>query len=342
MANVLWADVIDPATLSGFARESLDDYEAKQGSLEQFLPNTTVNDISVRFDVNEYGLTETAEFRAYDAEASHSRETGSKGVRLDLPAIGNVRTIDEYRQLRLRNAGNGAMEAAILKATVGVVRAVADRMELLRGEVLSTGKATVDDEKFYFSDSFGRPAEHDVVAPVLWTANTTASRIDQLLKFNSVYSDTNGHGAGVMVMSDAAFAAFRLGNEFVSTLTGRPLPADQINALLVSEGLPPIQLFNRKVKYRKGNTSTVKPVLDPKKVLLLPSDPTELGYTYWGETLTATETDFGLAAGENSAGIVVGAYRNSTPPVIASVISDAIGMPVLGNAAKSFAATVLA
>lgn len=342
MAQQLWSEVLDPATITGFARQSLDDYEAAQGSLSQFLPNTTVNDISVRFDVGQNGLTETAEFRAYDAEASHGREEGGKSVRLDLPAIGHVRTIDEYRQLKLRNAGNAQLEGAILRATAQVVRAVADRMELLRGEVLSTGKATVDDEKFYFQDNFGRPANHDTSAPTLWSAGTTASRIDHLLVANQTYRETNGHGAGKLVMSTAAFAQFRLGDEFVSTLTGRPLGTADINSLLEAEGLPPIQLFDRRVKYRRGDTVTVKPVLDPKKVLLLPADAGSLGYTYWGETLTASETDFGLVDTDSTAGIVVGAYRNTTPPVVASIISDAIGMPVLGDAAKSYALTVLA
>lgn len=341
MAQQLWTEVIDPATITGFARQSLDDYEAAQGSLSQFLPNTTVNDISVAFEVGQNGLTETAEFRAYDAEASHGREEGGKSVRLDLPAIGHVRTIDEYRQLRLRNAGNGQMQNAILRATTQVVRAVADRMELLRGEVLSTGRATVDDEKFYFSDNFGRPANHDTTVPQLWDVDTTASRIDHLLVANQTYRDTNGTGAGKMVMSSAAFASFRLGDEFVSTLTGRPLGVADINTLLASEGLPTIQLFDRRVKYRRGDTSTIKSVLDPKKVLLLPANAEELGFTYWGETLTASETDFGLVDTDSTAGIVVGAYRNTTPPVVASIISDAIGMPVLGDAAKSYALTVL-
>jgi hypothetical protein len=113
----------------------------------------------------------------------------------------------------------------------------------------------------------------------------------------------------------------------------------EIQAILADEGLPPIQLFDRKVNYE----GTMTPVLSTKKVLLLPTpaDSDAMGKTYWGTTLTATDLGWGIADDEQ-AGIVAGAYRNEQPPVIAEVISDAIGMPVLGNAALSFAAQVIA
>ena len=334
----LWTDVIDPATLSGYMRESLAAYEARQGSLEQFLNNENVPDISVSFDVGAFGLTQTARFRAYDAEPEYGKEEGGKRVMIELPAIGQKIPISEYRALRQRNASNQAMLDSILKTADRVVRAVADRMELLRGVVLDTGIATVNQSNFRVADNFGRPAGHSVVAGAFWSLAAT-DRISDLLAWQDTYRGTNSINPGRILMSSTVYAQFRKGTQFQNQVTGRPMTQGEIQAIMADEGLPPIQIFDRRVNFE----GTLTPVIPANKVLLLPTpeESEALGKTYWGTTLTATDLGWGIADDEQ-AGIVAGVYRNEQPPVIAEVISDAIGMPVLGNAALSFSAQVLA
>lgn len=333
----LWTDVIDPATLTGYMRESLAAYEARQGSLETYLPNEHVPDIAVSFEVGSFGLTQTARFRAYDAEPEYTKEEGAKRVMIELPAIGQKLPISEYRALRQRNASDQAMLDSILKSADRVVRGVSDRMELLRGVVLETGKATVSQTNFFMNDDFGRPAGHTVTAAAYWSIAGT-DRISDLLSWQDTYLATNSVKPGRIVMSTAVYAQFRKGTQFQNTVTGRPMTQGEIQAILADEGLPPIQIFDRRVNFEGTLTS----VLSPKKLLFLPdpADADQMGHTYWGTTLTATDLGWGIADDEQ-AGIVAGVYRNEQPPVIAEVISDAIGMPVLGNAALSFTATVL-
>jgi hypothetical protein len=336
--TTLWTDVIDPATLTGYMRESLAAYEARQGSLETYLNNEHVPDISVSFDVGAFGLTQTARFRAYDAEPEYGKEEGGKRVMIELPAIGQKLPISEYRALRQRNASDQAMLNSILKCADRVVRAVSDRMELLRGVVLDTGKATVTQTNFTINDDFGRPAGHTVTAGAYWSIAGT-DRIADLLAWQDTYRATNAVNPGTLLMSSTVYSQFRKGTQFVNTITNRPMVASDINQILVDEGLPPITIFDRRVNYE----GTLTPVLPANKILYLPaaSDSEMLGKTYWGTTLTATDLGWGIADDEQ-AGIVAGVYRNEQPPVIAEVISDAIGMPVLGNAALSFSARVLA
>lgn len=334
----LWTDVIDPATLTGYMRESLAAYEARQGSLEQWLGNETVPDIHVSFDVGAFGLTQTARFRAFDAEPEYTKEEAGKRVMIELPAIGQKIAISEYRALRQRNASDQAMLDSILKSADRVVRGVADRIELLRGVVLETGKATVNQTNFKIDDDFGRPAGHTVTAAAFWSIAGT-DRIADLLAWQDTYRATNSVNPGTMLMSSTVYSQFRKGTQFVNTITGRPMTQGQINEILVDENLPTITIFDRRVNFEGTLTS----VISPKKVLFLPSaaESEQLGRTYWGTTLTATDLGWGIADDEQ-AGIVAGVYRNEQPPVIAEVISDAIGMPVLGNAALSFSAQVLA
>ena len=282
----LWTDVIDPATLTGYMRESLAAYEARQGSLEQWLNNETVPDISVSFQVGAFGLTQTARFRAYDAEPEYTKEEGGKRVMLELPAIGQKIAISEYRALRQRNASDQAMLDSILKSADRVVRGVADRMELLRGVVLDTGIATVAQSNFVISDDFGRPEEHTETAVAWWSIAGT-DRIADMLAWQDVYRGTNSVNPGVTLMSSAVYAQFRKGTQFQNTVTGRPMTQTEIQAILADEGLPPIRIFDRRVNFEGTLTS----VLPANKLLYLPTpeDSDQLGKTYWGTTLTATD-----------------------------------------------------
>lgn len=335
---VLWTDVIDPATLTGYMRESLAAYEARQGSLERWLTNQNVGDIVVSFDVGSFGLTQTARFRAFDAEPEYGKAEGGKRVMIELPAIGQKIAISEYQRLRQRNASDEAFLESILQTADRVVRAVADRMELLRGVVIETGVATVAQDNFTISDNFGRPAEHTITAAAMWST-TTVDRISDLLAWQDVYFDTNNVNPGVILMPKAVYAQFRKGDQFQNQVTGRPMTQGEISSILADEGLPPIQLFDRRVNYEGTMTS----VLSTKKLYMLPteSESGAMGHTYWGTTLTATDLGWGIADNE-SAGIVAGVYKNEQPPVLAEVVSDAIGMPVLGNAALSLTAQVVA
>ena len=112
---------------------------------------------------------------------------------------------------------------------------------------------------------------------------------------------------------------------------------------LSAAGLPDIYLYDRRVSVAGSATK----VLSDDRVLLLPApvatddwQGTQLGATFWGQTLTSTDTDWGIPDAEQP-GLVAGVYRNPKPPMIAEVISDAIALPVLANADLSFAADVL-
>jgi len=170
--SLLWTDVIDPATLTGYVRESLSAYEARKGTLAVWLPNREVADVEVRFRIGSTGLIPEAKFRAYDAEPEIGTAPSGKRVTLELPAIGQNIPVSEYTQLRLRNASDDTILNSILATTNRVVIAVADRMERLRGTVLETGKATIVQDNFNTEDDFGRSATHTVTAASLWLVST--------------------------------------------------------------------------------------------------------------------------------------------------------------------------
>lgn len=344
----LWTDIIDPATLTDYARQSMADYEQRRGTLARWLPNREVADVVVRFLKGATGLVDVAEFRAFDAEPTIGKRPDRKRVTLELPALGQNIPVSEYEQLRARGGTPGEEEAlrTILSTTDVVVRAVADAVERLRGIVLTTGRATIDQgESFQIDDDFGRSPGHTVTANDLW-ASTAVSRLAYLELITDVYIDANGEPPGAIVCSNRVFRALAQGDEFQTQLlngAARPATEQQVQDTVSGAGLPQIVRYDRLVSV--GGAIT-RPIPDDRLLLLpAPVEPndwqgTDLGGTWWGRTLSSMEPGWGIEDAEQP-GIVAGVYRNPKPPMGVEVIADAIGMPVLANADRSLAAKVL-
>lgn len=344
---MLWTDIIDPATLTGYARAALADFELRNGTLARYLPNREVGDIIARFVKGQFGLIPVAKFRAYDAEPEIGKREAGKRVLIELPALGQNIPVSEYEQLRMRGGDidEGLALVTIQNTTMQVVRAVADAIERLRGITLSTGKATIDQDNYQSDDDFGRPSEHQLVSDDDWS-DTSVSRLDYLQTLVDTFLDTTGEMPGSILMPRRVFRALSNGDEFqVQLLNGgarRQNDAD-VKAMIVGADLPPIDVYDRRVNV-EGTTTRVIPD-DTLMLLPAPVDPddwegTDLGATFWGRTLTSTDSDWGIEDSEQP-GIVAGVYRNPKPPMGIEVISDAIGLPVLANAEKSLAAQVL-
>lgn len=344
----LWTDIYDPATLTGYAREALADYERRQGSLARFLPNRLVEDIVVRFVKGQAGLVEVARFRAFDAEPEIGKRPKAERVTLELPALGQNIPVSEYD--RIRAAGGTPSDAAVERmletTTVQVVRAIADTMEALRGTVIDTGKATIDQDNFTSDDDFGRDPALSFTAPALWSVSGTDG-LGQLQDWVDLYEEKSGGATpGAIVMGRSAFRNFGALDQMQTVLVGggsRNATDQQIQDTLAGHGLPPMEIYRRRVN--KGGT--LSPVLDPEKVYLLPEpvDPddweaSEFGATFWGRTLSALEADWAIEDSEQP-GIVAGAWKNDKPPHGAEIIGDAIGEPVAANANLSMAVKVL-
>lgn len=340
----LWTDIIDPATLTGYARASLADYEARRGTLARWLPNREVADIVVRFVAGSAGLVDVADFRAFDAEPTIGKAPSGKRVTLELPALGQNIPVSEYNQLRQRGsaASDEAVLATIQKTTDVVARAVSDQIERLRGIVLQTGKATISG---FMDDDFGRSAGHTVTAGASWATSSTDA-LGHLTTWYDTYLAANGEAPGAIVTSTRVIRLMAALTQFATQLSNgasRPATLADVNATVQAAGLPPIYAYDRRVSVAGSSTK----VIADDKVLLLPApvepdawEDTQLGATFWGQTLTSTSADWAIAS-EDQPGLVAGVYRGEKPPMIAEVISDAVALPVLANADLSFVADVV-
>lgn len=341
----LYTETITPAELSGFARAAQADLEAKQGTLARWLPNTSVNDVVVRTVVGKDGTGSLAQYRSFDAETPVGAGGQAERKIFELLPLGLKERIGEYDQLRARG-GDGAAIAlgGIEAATIRTVRAIADRLEVARGQAIETGGLSINENGIVQSPSFGRPGGHTTSANVLWDANSGVKILDDLMVWSEVYADANdGATPGTIVVSRKVLAAMLKDPGLQALVRGSnstvdaPISVDGLNAVLAGYGLPTVVVYDRKVKGQR--------VTSDKKVFLLPEavDPNSgsnsLGATFYGPTLESMEPDYGIGASDQP-GIAVGAFRTKDP-IGLWVHSNAIALPVLVNPAASFVATVL-
>ncbi|MGX5360083.1 major capsid protein [Kocuria sp. KH4] len=344
----LLTDIYTPQELTGYARGHFDAIEATNNglSLAAWLPNRTTIGSTVKVRREEHGLVEAAEFRAYDAEPTTGGEESVEEFTLELPALSRNYPISEYRQLVEQQRLDTGLERAAEKYSRIAVQAIADKIEYMRGVVLQTGAATINDRKFKTRDDFARDPRLTVTAAEKWTTDTV-SRLDALRTWIDVYRTVNnGQRPGALVAGSAAYSALLRGDEFQTQLLNggaRPATPQQVEDTLAGYRIPRPLEYTRQI--RLGKVAT--PVVDPNTIVFLPApgDPfneagTELGGTVWGETLTGRAVDWAIPDDE-LAGIVCGLWQNDKVPAIAEVISDAIALPLLGNANLSMAIKVL-
>lgn len=329
----LWTDLIDPATQSEFARTIVEQYDG-QDVLAQILPSTQVDDVVFSWNVNQV-LDEMAQFRAFDAETPIGR--GIKGERktAELAPLGLKLRFGEYDQLRRRGANSPeSVQAAFDRLTVTVAKAAVDRLSRLRAEALVNGTLAIDENEFVQNVSFGRAAGQTQAAPAaLWSA-AGADPVTDLLEWQEMIQDASGADPGVIIMSGRvyqAMAATIAGSDYVTTQTGT-VSREVVNDILVSYGLPPVTVNNRKV----GGVRLV-----PDTAVIMAVTGGLAGGTPWGTPVDADEPGYGFANyGLGAPGIVVGAYKTEDPNT-KWIRSDAISLPVLSVPDATLSAKVL-
>ena len=334
----IWNEVADPQELTVVARAAAEARENEaQFSLSQFLPNVYKQDKFLTLEVGENGLQDVAEYRAYDAETPlGGRGLAGRRISLELPPLGQKRRVSEYDQLnRLGSGGEAALRDAIGQAAVARGRAVADRIELERGRVIASGRAVISENGFFGESDFGRDAELTVTAGTQWS-DAAATPVDDLINWFETYSDRNGEEPGYLVVSTKIASALAKYKGFLPENSLRTRASlDEINAVLAAEGLPALVKYDRKVKVN----GTATRVLPENQVIMLPSDVSELGGTFWGTTLESLDGRYNIAP-EDRPGIVAGAYKDDDPMGV-WVKASAIALPALADANLAMTATVL-
>ncbi|MEU1074292.1 MULTISPECIES: major capsid protein [unclassified Streptomyces] len=330
-----------PAELTGYARAALADRPENAFSLDRWLPNNTVNDLSYRFTRGGGGLTEAATFRAYDASAAVGTRPGGARVSGELPPISRKIPLGEYERIRRRNVDtqNAEIKDAMLEDGVRQARAIEARMELARGEALFTAGVNLNEDGVQAAVDFGRSASHSVTASTPWSTFATAKAYDDFQTWLDVYVATNGRLPAYTLMSRTIWNALRRNAQLLSMAasngtTPSVLTKEGLSNVLADFDIPQPVIYDAQVSVN-GTPTRITPV---DKILFLPEEGDAVGQTLWGVPVEADDPRYGLAGSE--AGIAVGAYKSEDPQTVWTR-ATAIALPVAANPDLTFLADVL-
>ena len=336
----LITDYATPYELSVVARESAAERERIENKLAAVLPTETVDATTVTLIEGENGRVEIAEYRAFDAETSfgHAGGPGRRQI-VELAPLGQQVRVSEYDQLQMRNINvPERVRDTVGKRAVHVGRAVADRLELARGQVLQTGKLTINENEFIAEVDFGRDEAMSVTAATPW-GTTGAGIIDEINSWVDAYVAANGQMPEAILAGRQVVTTIKKSEDFSKIATNgvvsQRVTTEFVQQFLEAEGLPQLIQYDRKVL--QGGRAV--DVIDPQVMVFLPAAELGAGTTAMGTTLESQHPDYNIVPGEE-AGIVVGAYQSHNPMGL-YLNAAAIGMPVLHDPNAFMAATVL-
>lgn len=334
-------DIFDPAALTEFMRELYIAKEEKDGVLSAFLPNYEVDGATVDVVVEGNTPAEPAKRRAFDAEPRFGTGVSKVTRTIKLMPLSEQGRFGEQEAVLTGRNSTAAKEAWIKRRAARMVDAYFERLEQERANLLLTGRLTINQDDLKIDESFGRPSSHDVTAGTLWNAG--GNPLEDITLYAETYAASNfGAQPGTILTSRRILRQLAKHSAFATALAGggsRPAGLVEINDVLLGQGLPTLQVFDK---------ATAAGRLIPDDRLIFLPDPgekfssvgSELGGTPWGTTASAFTPSWGIDEAD-AAGLVAAVFENSKPPVGLEIAADAIALPVLANASRSLVAKVL-
>jgi hypothetical protein len=327
-------DYVDPIVLTGFVREIP---QPANLVLNQVLPDRVIGNIEAALD-KVTRTNRAAEFRAFDTETPIGTRDSMQRAKIRLPAIGQKIGVAEQEHLmleRVRTGGDNrnAYVQAIYDDATTLTGNVRRRMELARGDALADGKVTIAENNLILEADFAVPSGNKVTAGVVWSDHANASPLTDIKTWIDAYVDLNGERPGRILTSNTVMNNLLLSGElrelFFPANTQGPniLTEEQVTGVLRARKIPPILEYNTRINWKGANNRVISDDL----FILLPENPSDLGYTAWGVTaeslVLARGRNPGLAF-EDLPGIT-GVVLEEGDPVQTWTKVAAVGMPLI-------------
>lgn len=336
---------VHPDAATAFAREIPN---PSDHILNAYLPDQLVQEQTIRL-LNSTRVNRTAQFRSFDGSIPQLERDYVETREVDLLPISIAGMKGELERLQLERARqNGGSLSAITQAIYNdieiAVRSIRNRIELARGELLSTGKIQLTGENgLTLTADFEVPVDHFVTAGTVWSNTATATVVGDLATWTEKYIADNGFAPAGMIISRKTASFLQRNQEFrayTSALAGGPAIVSKsvVNNVLDDFNLPPISaVYDTSVNVGGVDTR----VIPENKVIFVPPAG-RLGAVKWGVTATALElvgaaqSDMTFEDAPGLTGVVV----KSGPPFKETTVVDGLVLPVLEDPKSLMVATV--
>jgi hypothetical protein len=330
-------DLVDVAELVGYVRG----LRFEDLRLDAVLPAVN-NPDPINYALHRADLTavEVGKYRSWDAPSTVGSRPGLTRIEGELAPISQSIRLGEYERLRqnaLEGAANGgAIAREIFNDARNMAYAVQARVELARGDLLTDGVVTVNENGAQFTVDFGVPAGNLFTTGTAWATVASADPLTDILAGIEQYRTASKGALPGLAVTSRANIGYLLRNANIralaaaSGITPSRLTNTELDAVLASFGVPPIVQYDTEVVV--GGSSTR--VIPADKFILLPGNQAEAGITLFGVTAEAQElVSAGQLEIDNIAGITT-VVEKTTNPVSIWTTGTAIALPVLRDPNK--------
>lgn len=330
-------DLVEPAVLTEYVRAFDNEVLRNQFALDQFLPAFENSELEYSIDQSSWMDVDAAVYRAFDTQPPMTGRQGISRLRGELAPVSRQIPLTEEERLRLRairegGSANQAQVDQIYADAERMVRSVQARLELARGQVITTGKFTLAGENGLTMEAdYNMPGSHKPTAAITWATASTDILAD-LLTWMQLYVDDNGFEPGLMMMS-RTILGYMINNTKMreAAAWGGTTPSrinlETVQAILSANGLPPVMIYDTQVRVSGVATR----VIAADKLTFLPPTEVPLGRTHYGVTAEALAlAEAGKIVESAMPGIVAVNLRNDSP-VQTFTLATALAIPVLGN-----------
>lgn len=340
-------DYATASELSGIARGAQDVLTAQGNGLvlERWLPTVENPTLDYEFNATGRQYPGSAEFRAFETEAPYGSNLPTLTKTGQLPPISEKMPVREYQRLKLYQNADGIKNKVEQHAAL-IGTHIATRAELARGEALTTGKLTLNENGLVATVDYGRASAQTSTAATLWSSGGSDPLADITTIQNTLITEV-GAAPGTMLISRRILNALQTNGDLIAAALaqGAQLPSriskDDVLSTLAAFGLPNTLIYDQ--SYYKGSTLTR--VIPDNVVIFMPDPGTVplyggvLGTTQIGIPAEATEAKFNISDSE-AAGVFCAVFDHDDPSGL-DVLGSAILLPVLENANATWAFTVL-
>lgn len=326
-------DLVSPVAATAFARQIPEPIE---NPLSSVLPNVTVQGVKSK-TVRRTHRTTIAKYRSFDAEAPIGKRPDAIVTQeLSLLPISEKLPVSESLLLALAEGASDAAVSRIVDAIYDDVErltvSILNRAEKARGQFLSTGAITLNENGVIAEADFGLAGDHQVAPGVLWSNSAATPLSDEKAWARKVRSDAQRRP--VAATTSERVQGFLLANaEYRNAFWQRgadspTLNPEQLNQVRASNGLAPLNVYEGEVPTEDA-TGTERVISDD--LFILTTD--NVGESQWGITAEARELVGSNAVDFNQTqapGITVVQY--ATPdPVTTWTKTSSIYLPVAGD-----------
>ncbi|RBO87031.1 major capsid protein [Nocardia puris] len=290
-----------------------------------------------------------ARYRNWDGTHWVSARDTGKQDRVRMLPLGATLSMGEYerRQLEFARLGGTLVESlatAVYNDLDNLTEQVYNRIELAWGDVLDDGVLEINENGVHQVLDYGIPTNHMVAPAILWSDVENSTPLDDFVAWGDRWEATTGSMPGQFLTSRKVLRLLQRNKQFINAVHGAAagrtrVTIPEINDILGGEGLPPL---GAEYNSNFDIDGTSVRVLPENKLLFLPDNPAELGFTAWGTPTTALELAANKVELETAAGILGVIEREDGFPYRKHASVDAVGMPVLGDPRKLLISEVIA